>query len=65
MKQAEQQEKVVNGVNVNDLFSTIDAIKGEPQIAKFTFKAVNKWDQGSANRTIVNEFDGAVPNVQS
>ena len=59
MKQAEQQEKVVNGVNVNDFFSTIDAIKGEPQIAKFTFKAVNKWDQGSANRTIVNEFEGA------
>jgi uncharacterized OsmC-like protein len=59
MKQAEQQEKVVNGVNVNDFFSTIDAIKGEPQIAKFTFKAVNKWDQGSANRTFVNEFEGA------
>ncbi len=29
----------VNGVNVNDLFGTIDAVKKTPVIAKFKFRA--------------------------
>ena len=59
MQKVAKKEKVVNGVNVTDLFSTIDAIKSEPQIAKFTFRAINKWDCGGASRTMVNEYDGA------
>ncbi len=59
MQQAAQQEKVVNGVNVTQLFSTINAIEGQPDIAKFNFRAVNKWGNGASNRTTVNEYDGA------
>ncbi len=59
MQQVQEQEKVVNGVNVTQLFDTIDAIKGQPEIAKFNFRAVNNWENGAANRTVVNDYDGA------
>jgi uncharacterized OsmC-like protein len=53
------EQKFVNGVNVTNLFGTIDAITGEPKIAKFNFRAKNKWINGANNRTTINEFDGA------
>jgi uncharacterized OsmC-like protein len=59
MQQAVQEKKVVNGVNVTDLFNTIDAIKGDKQIAKFNFRATNKWVDGAGNRTTIKDFDGA------
>lgn len=52
-------EKIVNGVNVTRLFETIDSIKEKPDIAKFNFRATNKWIDGTENQTTVNEFDGA------
>jgi uncharacterized OsmC-like protein len=51
--------KYLNGVNVDDLFTTIDAIKEQPAIAKFKFRADNKWFSGGHNRTTVKEFYGA------
>jgi len=53
-------EKIVNGVNVNQLFSTIDLIKQKPEVAKFKFRARNKWIQGTHNRATVNGFYGAL-----
>jgi len=52
-------EKIVNGVNVDSLFKTVVAVKGNPEIAKFNFRAKNKWINGGNNRTTVNEFYGA------
>jgi uncharacterized OsmC-like protein len=65
MEQATQQqtEKVVNGVNVTELFNTIDAIKGEPKIANFNFRATNKWVNGAGNKTFVKDFDGACQTI--
>jgi uncharacterized OsmC-like protein len=65
MEQAMQQqtETVVNGVNVTELFNTIDAIKGEPKIANFSFRATNKWVNGAGNQTIVKDFDGACQTI--
>jgi uncharacterized OsmC-like protein len=48
-----------NGVNVDKLFETIDLIKKDPQVAKFSFKAANKWITGGHNRTTVKDFVGA------
>jgi hypothetical protein len=31
------QDKVINGVNVDRLFGTIDAVKDKPGLARFTF----------------------------
>ena len=54
------EEKIVNGVNVSRLFSTIDLIKQKPEVAKFKFRARNKWIQGTHNRGTVNGFYGAL-----
>jgi uncharacterized OsmC-like protein len=52
--------KNINGVNVKELFSTIDAIKGNPDIAKFKFRATNKWIQGTHCRATIKDFYGAL-----
>ncbi len=53
------EQKNVNGVNVGELFNTIDAIKSDESIAKFKFSAKNEWKNGGHNRTTVDEFFGA------
>ena len=47
-----------NGVNVDELFNTIDAVKQSPGIAKFRFRADNEWFDGGHNRTTVKDFYG-------
>ena len=59
MKTQQTQTKIVNGVDVDQLFKTIDTIKENPEIAKFNFKAKNKWIGGTANKTTVSEYYGA------
>jgi len=54
------EEKTVNGIDVQGLFSTIDLIKKEPDIAKFKFRARNKWVDGTHNRATVKDFYGAL-----
>ncbi|MFZ1007476.1 MAG: OsmC family protein [Candidatus Sulfotelmatobacter sp.] len=51
--------KTINGVNVDDLFATIDTIKATPAMAKFKFRLKNQWEGGSQNRSIVGGFYGA------
>jgi uncharacterized OsmC-like protein len=52
-------QNVVNGVNVDQLFGTINAIRETPGLAKFKFRASNKWVHGGHNRTTVRDFYGA------
>lgn len=48
-----------NGVHVNQLVDTIDAIKGNPGLAKFKFRAINHWIEGGHSRTKIKSFYGA------
>jgi uncharacterized OsmC-like protein len=48
----------VNGVDVDKLFGTIDAIKKTPVIATFKFRATNQWLDGGHNRTTIRNFYG-------
>lgn len=57
--QTQTETKIVNGVNVNQLFQTIDSIKENKDIAKFNFRAHNKWVNGTENHTTVSDFYGA------
>ncbi len=50
---------ITNGVNVTALFETIAAVKANPEIAKFRFRAKNEWLGGDSNRTTIKEFTGA------
>ena len=52
-------KKEVNGVNVEQLFSTIELIKKQPEIARFKFRATNQWINGTHNRATVRDFFGA------
>ncbi len=56
-KNMETQE-AVNGVNVDELFGTIDAVKKTPVIATFKFRANNEWIDGGHNRTTIKNFYG-------
>jgi uncharacterized OsmC-like protein len=52
-------ENTVNGVAVNDLFKTVDAIKATPSIAKFKFRIHNQWEDAGHNSSIAGAFYGA------
>jgi len=56
--------KEVNGVNVDGLLQTIDAVKANPTVAKFRLQVGNQWVDGPHSRSTVNEFYGAGQNFQ-
>ena len=48
-------ERVVNGVNVSQLFETVAAVRGTPEAAKFKFRASNRWLGGGRSRTTIGD----------
>jgi uncharacterized OsmC-like protein len=48
-----------NGVDTATLFATLDAVKANPDIAKFQFRATNRWVSGTHNRSTIHGFYGA------
>jgi hypothetical protein len=48
-----------NGVDIAVMFATLDAIKAQPSLATFQFRARNRWLGGSHNRTTIKDFYGA------
>jgi len=48
-----------NGVDVATLFATLDAVQGDPEIAKFQFRASNRWISGTHSRSEIHGFHGA------
>ena len=49
----------LNGVDTHTLFATIDAVKDQPELAKFQFRASNRWISGTHNRSTINGYYGA------
>jgi uncharacterized OsmC-like protein len=54
-----QGQKNLNGINLDQLFTTIERVRQNPKMAKFRFRARNKWIQGTHNRATTNDFYGA------
>lgn len=54
-----QVQTRVNGVNVDQLVDTINAIKDNPDLARFEFRAENEWISGARSRTTIQSFYGA------
>lgn len=48
-----------NGVNIEQMYGTLDAIKGQPSLARFQFRASNRWMGGSHNQSTIKDFYGA------
>ena len=49
----------LNGMNVQAALDTIDAIKADPTLARFQFRARNRWIDGGENRSTIRDFYGA------
>jgi uncharacterized OsmC-like protein len=48
-----------NGVDTDKLFGTLDAVKAQPEIAKFQFRVRNTWIDGAHNRSTIQDFYAA------
>ena len=52
-------DTIDNGVDTKRLFATLDLITAEPELAKFQFRAANRWISGAHNRSSIKDFHGA------
>jgi len=59
-----EQCEVINGVDLEKVLATVEAIKDSPEIARFQFRAQNTWIDGGHNRTVVKNFYGALQEHQ-
>ena len=50
---------IVNGVDLDRLAGTIDAVTADPALARFQFRASNRWIDGGHSRTTIKGFYGA------
>jgi uncharacterized OsmC-like protein len=52
-------ETVRNGVDTEQMYGTLDAIKAKPELGVFQFRASNRWLGGAHNRSTIRDFYGA------
>ena len=48
-----------NGVDTEKMFATLDLIKANPELARFQFRATNRWIDGAHNRSTIKAFYAA------
>jgi uncharacterized OsmC-like protein len=48
-----------NGIDTPTIFATIEAVKQQPELARFEFRATTRWVNGSHSRTTLDSFTGA------
>ena len=48
-----------NGVDTEKMFATLDLIKAQPELARFQFRATNRWIDGAHNRSAIKDFYAA------
>jgi hypothetical protein len=48
-----------NGLDMQALVGTLEAIKQNPSLGRFEFRATNRWIDGGENRSRIKEFYGA------
>jgi uncharacterized OsmC-like protein len=51
--------KIINGVDVDKLISTIDVIKKDQKLANFKFRSDTEWINGGYSKTKIQGFYGA------
>ena len=48
-----------NGLNLEQMMGTIEALTNDPSLAQFEFRARNRWINGGENRSTIQGFYGA------
>jgi uncharacterized OsmC-like protein len=54
-----ETEMRTNGLDMEALVGTLEAVKQDPSLASFEFRATNRWINGGENRSRIKEFYGA------
>ena len=49
----------LNGVDTQTLLNTINFVAGQPDLARFQFRAANRWIEGTHSRSAMLDFSGA------
>jgi uncharacterized OsmC-like protein len=62
---AQPQTLTRNGLNLVQMNETINALKADPSLAQFEFRARNRWVDGGENRSTIRDFYGAGAEDQS
>src|SRR6185436_17614383 len=57
--ETKRERTPLNGVDTPTLLATINAVKGMPELAKFRFRASNRWMSGTYSESRVESFSGA------
>lgn len=57
--QAPVAAATMNGLNLEAMGQTVDALTRDPGLAQFQFRARNRWINGGENRSTIKEFFGA------
>jgi len=57
--QPRRERLPLNGVDTPTLFGTLDVVKGQPELARFQFRARNRWQSGTLSETTISSFSGA------
>ena len=52
-------DTILNGVDTATMFGTLDLIKAQPELARFEFRATNRWIDGAHNRSTIKSFYAA------
>jgi len=52
-------DTIRNGVDTEKMFATLDLIKAQPELARFQFRATNRWIGGAHNRSTIKDFYAA------
>jgi uncharacterized OsmC-like protein len=52
----QQTSGTVNGIDLETLQGTIDAIRQNTELGKCKFRASNKWIRGNRNRTTIDDY---------
>ena len=50
---------VRNGIDTAQVYGTLDAVKGMPELARFEFRVRNRWINGTHSRSTIQGFYGA------
>ena len=59
MTEPKRNPEPLNGVDTVSLAGALDLLAQQNELAKFQFRATNRWQQGTHSRTSIQSFSGA------
>jgi uncharacterized OsmC-like protein len=58
-KTMETMTQKMNGLDTEQMRETVEVLQADPKLARFQFRARNKWIDGGENRSTIQDFFGA------